>query len=113
MRMHGHGAHDDMRYVPDGDARGVGERDPIERYAERLVDDYGFARARSRRSATEVRPTSRSAPSQALASPMPEPGAASEGVFADEWRAARRRPGAVVALTSREVAAERGSLEPA
>ena len=43
MRMHGHGAHDDMSYVPKEMFEEWGRRDPIERYAERLVDDYGFA----------------------------------------------------------------------
>src|SRR3954469_22596953 len=43
MRMHGHGAHDDMRYVPKEMHEEWARRDPIDRYAERLVDDYGFA----------------------------------------------------------------------
>src|SRR5215210_3210289 len=34
MRMHGHGAHDDMRYVPKEMFERWGRRDPIERYAE-------------------------------------------------------------------------------
>ena len=42
MRMHGHGAHDDMRYVPPELFEEWGKRDPIDRYAERLVDEHGF-----------------------------------------------------------------------
>ena len=43
MRMHGHGAHDDMRYVPKEMFSEWERRDPIDRYAERLVADYGFS----------------------------------------------------------------------
>src|SRR5204862_56248 len=42
MRMHGHGAHDDMRYVPKELRDEWERRDPIDRYAERLVADFGF-----------------------------------------------------------------------
>ena len=37
MRMHGHGAHDDMRYVPPGMLEEWTRRDPIDRYSERLT----------------------------------------------------------------------------
>src|ERR1044072_5574163 len=37
MRMHGHGAHDDMSYVPEGMLEEWEKRDPIERYAGRLA----------------------------------------------------------------------------
>ena len=43
MRMHGHGAHDDMSYVPEAMREEWAERDPIERYSERLVAEHGFA----------------------------------------------------------------------
>src|SRR5213080_1671757 len=43
MRMHGHGAHDDMRYVPNEMFEEWQRRDPIDRYAERLVADSGFS----------------------------------------------------------------------
>ena len=43
MRMHGHGAHDDMSYVPPEMFEEWSARDPIERYAERLVADHGFS----------------------------------------------------------------------
>ena len=35
MRMHGHGAHDDMRYVPKEMFEEWEARDPIRRYEER------------------------------------------------------------------------------
>src|ERR671922_2745377 len=42
MRMHGHGAHDDMSYVPKEMLAEWAERDPIERYDARLTADHGF-----------------------------------------------------------------------
>src|ERR671917_637461 len=38
MRMHGHGAHDDMRYVPKELFETWAKRDPIERYEAKLHD---------------------------------------------------------------------------
>src|SRR3954470_16980649 len=38
MRMHGHGAHDDMRYVPKELFEHWAQRDPIETYERRLAD---------------------------------------------------------------------------
>ena len=49
---------------------------------------------RSSGSAPRSRPTSTSAPQKALASPMPDPAIATEGVFADDVDPARRRAGA-------------------
>ena len=83
MRMHGHGAHDDMGYVPAELLAEWAARDPIERYAARLVEELGFAAGEVERIAAEVA-TSPSAPT-ALASPMPDPATAAEGVFADGW----------------------------
>ncbi len=48
MRMHGHGAHDDMSYVPRRAVRGVAKRDPIDRYERRLAEEHGFEPASSR-----------------------------------------------------------------
>ena len=59
MRMHGHGAHDDMRYVPKEMFEDWAKRDPIDRYEKKLADDgdrrrgdprvgEGGARARDR-----------------------------------------------------------------
>ncbi len=42
MRMHGHGAHDDMSYVPEELLEEWRRRDPIERYERRLADEHGF-----------------------------------------------------------------------
>src|SRR4051812_4669741 len=42
MRMHGHGAHDDMSYVPPEMLREWAERDPVERYERKLTAEHGF-----------------------------------------------------------------------
>ena len=87
MRMHGHGAHDDMSYVPDELIAEWRERDPIERYRERLITDHGFEPAAldalRERVAAEVAAGSE----RALTSPMPDPTIARTGVFAESWQA--------------------------
>jgi len=86
MRMHGHGAHDDMSYVPPGLLEEWRERDPIDRYAERLLDEHGFEPEAIERLRAEVREQVEDCARTALASPMPEGASAHEGVFADAWR---------------------------
>ena len=83
MRMHGHGAHDDMRYVPTEMHAEWARRDPIERYAERLVADYGFAPDEVEGIRSEVRSYVEDCAGKAVALPMPDPEAATAGVFAD------------------------------
>jgi TPP-dependent pyruvate/acetoin dehydrogenase alpha subunit len=85
MRMHGHGAHDDMRYVPKEMFEEWQRRDPIDRYAERLVADYGFSTEEVDGIRSEVRAYVEDCARRALASPMPDPGRATDGVFADAW----------------------------
>jgi TPP-dependent pyruvate/acetoin dehydrogenase alpha subunit len=87
MRMHGHGAHDDMRYVPEGMHEQWAKRDPIDRYGERLVSDYGFEPAEVGGIREEVKAYVEECAQKALASPMPEPEEALEGVFAEDWQA--------------------------
>lgn len=86
MRMHGHGAHDDMSYVPEEMFEEWAARDPIERYAGRLVDEHGFSADEVESIRAEVKAYVDRCAEQALASPMPEPDEATRGVFADEWR---------------------------
>src|SRR5919106_1023470 len=85
MRMHGHGAHDDMSYVPKELFEEWGKRDPIDRYAKRLVADYGFEADEVERMRTEVKEYVEECAKVALDSPMPDPATATDGVFADEW----------------------------
>jgi pyruvate dehydrogenase E1 component alpha subunit len=85
MRMHGHGAHDDMSYVPEGMLDRWAKRDPIDRYAERLVSDHGFSRDEVAQIRDEVKAYVDECAQEALASPMPAPDEALAGVFAEEW----------------------------
>jgi TPP-dependent pyruvate/acetoin dehydrogenase alpha subunit len=77
MRMHGHAAHDDMKYVPKEQVEEWRQRDPIDRQEKRLralgVDVDGLRAA----VAEEID----AAASEALAGPMPSPDDVLEGVF--------------------------------
>jgi TPP-dependent pyruvate/acetoin dehydrogenase alpha subunit len=85
MRMHGHGAHDDMSYVPPELFAEWEARDPVERYAARLVADFGFAAEEVEAIRAEVVAYVAECAERALASPMPDPALAGEGVFAERW----------------------------
>ncbi len=84
MRMHGHGAHDDMSYVPKEMFEEWARRDPIERYAERLVGEHGFSTGELEQIRAEVKEYVDGCAKTALEAPMPDPATAGEGVFADE-----------------------------
>lgn len=78
MRMHGHGLHDDARYVPPEQLEYWSERDPIELQRKRLaalgvdVDAVATAVSAEVDDATE----------QALRMQFPDPASATTGVFA-------------------------------
>jgi TPP-dependent pyruvate/acetoin dehydrogenase alpha subunit len=77
MRMHGHGAHDDMKYVPKALVEAWRKKDPIDRQSARLASlghDVAALRA-------EVRAEVERATEVALAGPMPDPATATERVF--------------------------------
>jgi pyruvate dehydrogenase E1 component alpha subunit len=80
MRMHGHGAHDDMSYVPPELFERWAARDPIERYAARQsglgVDVEELHRQVAEQLDRETE--------WALAQPMPDPATATDGLFATE-----------------------------
>jgi pyruvate dehydrogenase E1 component alpha subunit len=80
MRMHGHGAHDDMRYVPKELFETWSRRDPIERYEHKLAEE-GVDVEAIRQS---VRDELDRETEWALAQPMPGPATAQDGVFAGE-----------------------------
>jgi TPP-dependent pyruvate/acetoin dehydrogenase alpha subunit len=85
MRMHGHGAHDDMSYVPDEMLEEWSRRDPIELYAKRLLSEHGFEQGEVDEVRASVEAYVDECAEQALASPMPEPETATDGVFAERW----------------------------
>jgi pyruvate dehydrogenase E1 component alpha subunit len=79
MRMHGHAAHDDMKYVPRAMVEHWRARDPIDRQVVRLRElgvDVDALRA-------EVNAEIAAAAEQALAAPMPDPATATDGVFCE------------------------------
>jgi len=79
MRMHGHAAHDDMKYVPKEQVEEWRKRDPIDRQETRLRAlgvDIDALRG-------EVSAEIEEATEEALAAPMPDPTTATEGVFCE------------------------------
>jgi pyruvate dehydrogenase E1 component alpha subunit len=79
MRMHGHAAHDDMKYVPREQVEEWRRRDPVDRQVARLVRagvDVDGLRG-------EVASAIDAATDEALAMPMPDPATATQGVFYD------------------------------
>jgi TPP-dependent pyruvate/acetoin dehydrogenase alpha subunit len=85
MRMHGHGAHDDMSYVPDELRERWSRRDPIDLFEKRLADEHGFEPGELEEIRGSVRTYVDECAERALASPLPDPAIATEGVFADAW----------------------------
>lgn len=77
MRMHGHGAHDDMRYVDPELVETWAKRDPLDRY-EAIVGEHGVDTATVREAvAAELE----QAVTAALASPLPALETAVSDVF--------------------------------
>ena len=94
MRMHGHAAHDDMRYVPVELIEQWRRRDPIELQERRLAEiDVDVAAVRAAveveieagvREALEMpMPDPATATEEALAAAMPDPACAVDGVFCE------------------------------
>jgi pyruvate dehydrogenase E1 component alpha subunit len=80
MRMHGHAAHDDMKYVPTEKVQEWREKDPIDRQSKRveaLGVDVGALR-------DEVKAEIDAAVEEALKSPMPDGATATDRIFAEE-----------------------------
>ena len=93
MRMHGHAAHDDMKYVPKEQVEEWRKQDPIDRQEARVRErgvDIAALRA-------EVKQAIDAGTEEALAMPMPDPGPPRTGVFCDgeaDRSATASRPGA-------------------
>jgi TPP-dependent pyruvate/acetoin dehydrogenase alpha subunit len=100
MRMHGHAAHDDMKYVPVEQVEEWRKKDPIDRQVKRLealgVDVQALRDG--------VKAEIEAAVEEALAMPMPDGETATDRVFADEpallqdgnapWSGFAAKPGA-------------------
>src|SRR4051795_7285743 len=80
MRMHGHAAHDDMKYVPQAKIDEWKAKDPLDRQERRLTA-LGVDVAALRE---EVTKAVDAGVEEALAMPMPDGDTAARGVFADE-----------------------------
>jgi TPP-dependent pyruvate/acetoin dehydrogenase alpha subunit len=80
MRMHGHAAHDDMKYVPAEKVEEWRAKDPIDRQVRRL-EALGVDVAAVRE---EVKGEIERGVEEALNGPMPGGETAAHGVFADE-----------------------------
>jgi TPP-dependent pyruvate/acetoin dehydrogenase alpha subunit len=80
MRMHGHAAHDDMKYVPKAQIEEWRAKDPIDRQVKRL-EPLGVDIQALRDS---VKAEIEAAVEEALAMPMPDPDTATHQLFADE-----------------------------
>jgi TPP-dependent pyruvate/acetoin dehydrogenase alpha subunit len=77
MRMHGHAAHDDMKYVPKEQVEEWRAKDPIDRQAKRVSElgvDVEALRA-------EVKAEIDAGIEEALAMPMPDPATATDQLF--------------------------------
>jgi TPP-dependent pyruvate/acetoin dehydrogenase alpha subunit len=86
MRMHGHGAHDDMGYVQKELLEEWRGRDPIDRYASRLGGKHGFTEQEIEAIRRGVDEAVESSVRKALDSPMPDGSLATQGVFAESWQ---------------------------
>ncbi len=79
MRMHGHAAHDDMKYVPKEQVEEWRKRDPIDRQEAKLREAGVDVEALRAAVAAEID----AATEEALAAPMPDPATALDGVFCE------------------------------
>ena len=94
MRMHGHAAHDDMKYVPKEQVEEWRAKDPIDRQVRR-VEALGVDVQALR---DEVKAEIDAAVEEALQMPMPDPGHGDRPAVRRRAGAARGRQGALVGL---------------
>src|SRR5947209_4832783 len=80
MRIHGHAAHDDMKYVPAAQLEEWRAKDPIQRQEARLRELGTDVEAIHE----EVRAQIDAGVEEALAMPTPDPHSAAHGIFATE-----------------------------
>jgi pyruvate dehydrogenase E1 component alpha subunit len=80
MRMHGHAAHDDMKYVPSEKVEEWRRKDPIDRQVKRL-EALGIDTQAIR---DDVKAEIDAAVEKALQSPMPDPNTVTDELFASE-----------------------------
>ena len=81
LRLHGHAAHEDARYVPEELRAAYADRDPVERLAARLRLD-GVAQEELDGLRSEAAAEIERALAEADASPAPDPATLADGVYA-------------------------------
>ena len=107
LRMHGHGAHDDMSYVPAAMREEWAGRDPIELYSERLVAEHDFRLRRGRGDSRRGQGLRRRMRPDGACLADARPGDRRRGRLRRRHHSARRRAGALVVLGERRRREER------
>ncbi len=82
LRLGGHGAHDDARYMPQELRERWADREPVERLHRFLTEQAGWTEAEERSLREDVRVLLDEAVETALASPLPDPDTLLDGVYA-------------------------------
>ncbi|MEZ5098376.1 MAG: thiamine pyrophosphate-dependent dehydrogenase E1 component subunit alpha [Thermoleophilia bacterium] len=81
-RMHGHGSHDDQRYVPQAELAAWAERDPLVLWERRARAEAGWTDEEQRQLVEAVEREVGEALERALAAPYPSPDDLAASVFA-------------------------------
>jgi TPP-dependent pyruvate/acetoin dehydrogenase alpha subunit len=82
LRIEGHAVHDDAFYVPREVLSAWAQRDPIRRYQEWLAGSVAFSDAEDAKLRAEVKALLSDALRRADASPLPDAGSLTDGVYA-------------------------------
>jgi pyruvate dehydrogenase E1 component alpha subunit len=82
LRMEGHAVHDDASYVPKELFEQWAERDPVERYRRWMRDEVGMTDEEEDEITVQVKKLLNDALQRAEDSPMPDPAALLDGVYA-------------------------------
>jgi TPP-dependent pyruvate/acetoin dehydrogenase alpha subunit len=82
LRIEGHAVHDDAFYVPREVLSAWAQRDPIRRYQEWLAGSVAFSDAEDAELRAEVKALLSDALRRADASPLPDAGSLTDGVYA-------------------------------
>jgi pyruvate dehydrogenase E1 component alpha subunit len=81
-RMHGHGAHDSQRYVPDGEIESWTARDPLTRWREQAERELGWTAEQHEELVAAVNDEVKAALTDALDAPYPAVEGLAPSVFA-------------------------------
>jgi TPP-dependent pyruvate/acetoin dehydrogenase alpha subunit len=81
-RVHGHGAHDGQKYVPEGEIESWLQRDPLALWRQRARDELGWTEAQEEALEGRVAREVASAVEEAVAAPFPAAAGLGPSVFA-------------------------------